>query len=148
MANKLNSEMKRIEANRQLYLARNQVMITMTRPVPIFRIFDEVKTREFYLDFLGFTIDFEHRFEDGLPLYMGVSRDKTELHLSEHHGDGVPGARLRVLVNDIEALHAELAAKKYKYARPGIMDQEWGFRELVVGDPFGNQLIFCQSIPE
>ena len=120
-------------------------MIEMTRPVPIFRIFDEAKTREFYLDYLGFKIDFEHRFEADLPLYMGVTRDQIELHLSEHHGDGNPGARVRVLVNDIEALHAELTAKSYKYARPGIVDQEWGFRELSVGDPFGNKLIFCQQ---
>ena len=122
-------------------------MIEMTRPIPIFRIFDESKAREFYIDYLGFAIDFEHRFADDLPLYMGVSRSEVELHLSEHHGDGVPGARVRVLVNDIEALHAELAAKKYKYARPGIVDQEWGFRELMIGDPFGNHLIFCEKVP-
>jgi len=122
-------------------------MIEMARPVPIFRIFDEAKAREFYLDYLGFTIDFEHRFADDLPLYMGVKRSEFELHLSEHHGDGAPGARIRVLVNDIQALHAELAAKKYKYARPGIVDQEWGFRELMIGDPFGNNLVFCEPKP-
>jgi len=55
---------------------------------PIFRIFDEAKAREFYVDFLGFTIDWEHRFEPGLPLYMQVSKDDCILHLSEHHGDG------------------------------------------------------------
>ncbi len=123
-------------------------MVEMTRPVPIFRIFDEAKTREFYVDYLGFLIDFEHRFADNLPLYMGVTRGGLELHLSEHHGDGVPGARVRVLVNDIDALHAELAAKKYKYARPEILDQDWGFRELDITDPFGNHLIFCEKKAE
>jgi hypothetical protein len=44
-------------------------------PIPILRIFDEAKAREFYLDWLGFSIDFEHRFEPGTPLYMGISRD-------------------------------------------------------------------------
>lgn len=53
-------------------------MIEMTRPVPIFRIFDEAKAREFYIDYLGFTIDFEHRFEDDSPLYMGVARTAFE----------------------------------------------------------------------
>ncbi len=123
-------------------------MVEMSRPIPIFRIFDEARTREFYLDFLGFSIDFEHRFAADMPLYMGVFRSGLELHLSEHHGDGVPGGRVRVLVNDVEALHSELAAKNYKFARPGITDQEWGFRELQVGDPFGNHLIFCQPLPE
>ncbi len=37
---------------------------------PILRLFDEAATREFYADFLGFQIDWEHRFGDDLPLYM------------------------------------------------------------------------------
>ncbi len=32
-------------------------------PIPILRIFDEAKAEEFYLDFLGFKLDWEHRFE-------------------------------------------------------------------------------------
>jgi hypothetical protein len=30
------------------------------RATPILRIFDEAKARELYVDFLGFTIDWEH----------------------------------------------------------------------------------------
>jgi hypothetical protein len=44
------------------------------KTTPILRIFDERKAKEFYLDFLGFTLDWEHRFESDLPLYMQVSR--------------------------------------------------------------------------
>lgn len=40
------------------------------RTTQILRIFDEAKAKEFYVDFLGFTIDWEHRFESDLPLYM------------------------------------------------------------------------------
>ena len=36
---------------------------------PILRIFDEAKAREFYLDFLGFRLDWQHRFDDHAPLY-------------------------------------------------------------------------------
>ncbi|MET0542634.1 MAG: glyoxalase superfamily protein, partial [Variovorax sp.] len=42
--------------------------------VPILRIFDEAKAREFYVGFLGYKVDWEHRFEPGLPLYSQVSR--------------------------------------------------------------------------
>jgi len=59
----------------------------MLRSIPILRIFDEAKAREFYVDFLGFTVDWEHRFNDDAPLYMQVSRDGCVLHLSEHYGD-------------------------------------------------------------
>ena len=49
--------------------------ITFDKPIPILRMFDEAKAREFYLDFLGFGVEFEHRFEADLPLYLGLSRD-------------------------------------------------------------------------
>ena len=58
---------------------------------PILRIFDEQKAREFYIGFLGFMVDFEHRYEPGFPLYMGVSQSGCTLHLSEHFWEWVTG---------------------------------------------------------
>lgn len=113
-----------------------------TRTTPILRMFDVAKAREFYLDFLGFAVDFEHRFEPGLPLYMGISREGLTLHLSEHHGDASPGAALRIECDDLDAFHAELAGRRYGYARPGIQETPWGTRDMCVVDPFGNRLIF------
>jgi catechol 2,3-dioxygenase-like lactoylglutathione lyase family enzyme len=63
------------------------MQLSHVRTVPILRSFDETKAREFYVDFLGFTVDWTHRFEPDLPLYMQVSRDGIVLHISEHHGD-------------------------------------------------------------
>ena len=113
---------------------------------PILRIFDETKAREFYVGFLGFQVDWEHRFEPGLPLYLQVSRGGCVLHLSEHHGDCCPGAAMRIEVDDIDALHAELANKDYAYARPGIDAMPWGTRDMSVKDPFGNRLTFTTAI--
>ena len=112
---------------------------------PILRIFDVGKAGEFYLGFLGFHIDFEHRFAPDLPLYMGVSREGCTLHLSEHHGDGTPGTRLRIETPDVAALHAELTGKQYKHSRPSLVDTPWNTRELTVTDPFGNQITFSQA---
>ena len=109
---------------------------------PILRIFDEAKAREFYVDFLGFKIDWEHRFEPGLPLYMQISKDRCILHLSEHYGDSTPGAALRIGVDELEAFQKELLAKEYKHARPGIEDMPWGTRDMSIRDPFGNRLTF------
>lgn len=114
---------------------------------PILRMFDTAKAREFYLGFLGFEVLFEHRFDDGAPLYMAVSRDGCELHLSEHHGDGSPGIAVRVEVEDIAALHRELIGKSYRYARPGLEETPWGMREISVADPFGNRLHFFEDQP-
>ena len=48
--------------------------IQFGRVVPTFRIFSLEKAREFYLDFLGFTWDWEHRFDDSAPLYARVMK--------------------------------------------------------------------------
>jgi uncharacterized glyoxalase superfamily protein PhnB len=116
------------------------------KTTPILRSFDEAKSREFYLHYLGFDVVFEHRFEPGLPLYMAVARDGCTLHLSEHHGDASPGAALRIEVGDIDALHAELAGKAYAYARPTVESMPWGTRDMTVTDPFGNRLTFTSAI--
>src|SRR3977135_3636512 len=114
------------------------------RVTPILRIFDEAKAKEFYVDFLGFTVDWEHRFQEDLPLYMQVSKDGCLLHLSEHHGDASPGAALRIDTSELAAFHASLLVKQYRYARPGIQEMPWG-REMSIGDPFGNKLIFSSA---
>lgn len=120
-------------------------MIHFKPATPIFRIFEEAKAREFYLDYLGYTIDFEHRFADNMPLYMGICRDGARLHLSEHHGDCCPGSSARVEVDDIRGLHRELKAKKYRFLNPGVQQQPWGSTEMDIKDPFGNRLTFFQT---
>lgn len=115
--------------------------------VPILRIFDVAKAIEFYVDFLGFGVDWEHRFEDGLPLYMQVSRSEMMLHLSEHHGDGAPGAAVFVWMSGIKEFHRELLTKDYSYAKPGLGKNEWDDGALSVVDPFGNTLRFSERLP-
>lgn len=110
---------------------------------PILRSFDEAKTKEFYLDFLGFTLEFEHRFHDGAPLYMGVRKGDCALHLSEHFGDGVPGSALRIQVDDVVGYMEELRGKHYRHANPGVPElMEWGTRDIVISDPAGNRICF------
>lgn len=114
-------------------------------PVPILRSFNEDAARAFYVDFLGFEIVFEHRFDADAPLYMGLRHGACELHLSEHHGDGTPGTCLRIEVPDVQGFSAALNAKRYKNARPGVQSQPWGWDEMSISDPAGNKLIFCTA---
>ncbi|MCE8005596.1 glyoxalase superfamily protein [Aestuariivita sp.] len=118
--------------------------IVFEKTIPILRIFDEGKAREFYCDFLGFSVVFEHRFAADLPLYLGIGRADVQLHLSEHHGDASPGATVFVPMRGIARFHAELTAKRYNYGRPGLEAQPWG-EQVEVHDPFGNRLRFCQQ---
>jgi uncharacterized glyoxalase superfamily protein PhnB len=118
--------------------------MALGRTVPILRMFDEAKAKEFYVDFLGFAVDWEHRFEAGAPLYMQVSRDGCVLQLSEHYGDSSPGAVVRIETTDLDAFQRHLAEKKYKFARPGPPEEmPWGTREVGIRDPFGNKLTFA-----
>lgn len=115
-------------------------------PTPLLRSFDEALARAFYLDYLGFRVLFEHRFEPGLPLYMGIARDACELHLTEHHGDASPGASVRIAVSDVDALHAELAARPHRNLRPAVHPMPWGTRDMTLTDPFGNRLTFTSAV--
>jgi catechol 2,3-dioxygenase-like lactoylglutathione lyase family enzyme len=119
--------------------------ITFTETAPIFRIFDEAAAKAFYLDFLGFKLDWEHRFEEGLPLYAQVSRAGMSIHLSGHHGDGSPGASAFVTMLNIKAFQQELAKKKNPNMRPGIEELDWGLVMDVI-DPFNNRIKFCQLL--
>ena len=115
-----------------------------TRTIPTLRIFDIAKAREFYLEFLGFKIDFEHRFEPDLPLFMQVSMGDVVLYLSEHHGDASPGAKIVIETTGLAAYHAGLLAKKYGYARPGLVEQPWGATSMTIADPFFNRIEFSE----
>ncbi|MDT9599261.1 glyoxalase superfamily protein [Sphingosinicella rhizophila] len=114
---------------------------------PILRIFDEPAAKEFYLGFLGFHLDWEHRFGEDYPLYAQVSRAGLILHLSGHHGDACPGSALFVPMQGIGAFHRELSGKNHKHTKPSIADEAWGLI-MEVTDPFGNRLRFCQRKEE
>ncbi len=117
----------------------------MNKVKPIFRIFDYNKAVEFYIDFLGFKIDWENKPE-GVPVYLQVSRGDVTLHLSEHHGDACPGSNIFVELKDVKEYNKELIYKKYKYNRPGVNKTEWNTLEMKVNDPFGNRISFNQYL--
>lgn len=111
-------------------------------PTPVLRSFDEARAKAFYIGFLGFELEFEHRFEPGLPLYMGLRKGACALHLSEHYGDATPGAAVRIPVDDVVAYIAALPGD-YGNARPGApQETPWGSREITIADPASNRLTF------
>lgn len=116
----------------------------LRKAVPILRIFSVEKAKEFYVDFLGFAIDWEQRYGDDFPLYAQVSRSEVTLHLSEHHGDASPGSTVFITMQGIADYHRELSAKNYRYNKPGIQDAPWDARMMELSDPFGNRLRFSE----
>jgi catechol 2,3-dioxygenase-like lactoylglutathione lyase family enzyme len=116
--------------------------------IPVVRIFDIAKADEFYQEFLGFSVDWDHRFEDNTPLYRQISKGTLILHLSEHHGDGSPGTNIRIMMSGINEYHREITSKNYRYMKPGLESGPAEMLEMCVIDPFGNRITFCQKNDE
>lgn len=113
--------------------------------IPVIRIFDEARAKEFYLGFLDMNLEWEHRFEADAPIYMQVARGGLVLHLSEHSGDCSPGAKIFVNTTGLEAPQRELKSRRYRYNRPEISDAPWGGKILEVVDPFSNKILFNEQ---
>ncbi len=122
--------------------------MVVEKTIPVIRIFDYNKAIEFYIDWLGFTIIWEHHFEENTPVYMEVEKDGLILHLSEHHGDAAPGARVFIWCKGLKDYHKLLIDKKYKYNRPGLEKTFYDAMCMEVNDPFGNKLTFNEKITE
>ncbi len=116
----------------------------MASITPIFRIFDYTKAIEFYVEWLGFKIDWEDK-KPAIPVYMQLSLGEIMLHLTEHHGDCSPGARAYIdNFENLKGFHKMLLSKNYKFNRPGLSSSPWDSQTLCmeVIDPFGNRLSF------
>lgn len=116
--------------------------------IPVFRVFDYAKTIEFYVNWLGFDINWEYRPE-GSPFYMQVSIRGVAIDLSEHHGECSPGGRISFSgFENLEAYHRLLQGKGYKFMNPGLRRVEWqpDTLEMTVIDPFYNRIIFNERI--
>ncbi len=118
----------------------------LQKNITILRIFDVTKAKEFYIDWLGFLVEWEHQFEPGTPYYIGIARDDIQLHLSEHYGDATPGSKIFIVCDEVEKFCKELQAKNYKYYRPSVEKTFYGAWCMEVTDPFGNKLSFNEYL--
>lgn len=103
--------------------------------IPLLHVTNAAEAERFYCEKLGFHVEFSHNG------YVGLTRDHVVLHLSSLSGDGVAGHAVNIVVDDVDALHAELVAKGVAIA-VGPVDQTWGTREMYVKDADGNSLRF------
>ncbi|MDG9706255.1 glyoxalase superfamily protein [Streptomyces sp. DH37] len=98
--------------------------------IPILRVGDVAAAVGWY-ERLGFTRQWEHRFEPGFPAFAEVARGRVRLFLSEHTGDARPGTLVYLRVKDVDAVAAEFGAQ--------VTRAPWA-REVELRDPDGNRL--------
>lgn len=112
----------------------------MVGAATVFVVADIAKSTEHYRDVLGFAITFEY----GNPTYyVCLCQDEVALHLlSASQTDRLPGnGAVCVFVRDVDAVHAELAARGARIVKPP-QNYDYGMRDFDLIDPDGNQLTF------
>ncbi len=120
--------------------------MVVEKVIPVLRIFDYAKALEFYRDWLGFKIEWEHTFEENFPIYMEAVKDGITFHLSEHHGDGTPGTHVFIWCKGVKEYHEGLISKKYKYNKPVLEKTFYGALSFSVNNPFSNKISFNEKI--
>jgi uncharacterized glyoxalase superfamily protein PhnB len=120
--------------------------ITNSRSVLAVR--DLARSTRFYMDVLGFRRDFGDE-SDG---WSFLSRDGFRLMLGECP-DAMPASELgdhswfvHLLVDDADALHAELAGRGAEILS-APETKSWGLREFVLRTPDGHRIVFGQPTP-
>jgi len=112
----------------------------------VMHVSSSVAAEEFYCKRLGFQQEFAYRVDSRKPdpCYMRLVRDNAWVHLSSFSGDGVCGGVVRLEVDDVDGLRAELVEKGVRIDT-GPVDQTWGAREMYVKDADGNSIRFICS---
>ncbi|HEV7300355.1 MAG TPA: glyoxalase superfamily protein [Tepidisphaeraceae bacterium] len=118
----------------------------MNGAVPVLRVGDWGEPKAFYVDWLGFALDWEFRFGDDFPAYAQVARDGITLHLTQHAGDCAFGGLAHIEVDDIESLLQAWDAGRPAAALPRPKRMPWNALALRVPDPFGNHLSIQQTL--
>ena len=77
--------------------------------IPQLRMTDATRSLAFYAA-LGFSVDWEHRFEAGMPLFAQLTRDGQTLFLTAHAGDCAIGGAVYFKVPDVDACARAFAA--------------------------------------
>ena len=98
--------------------------------VPVLRVADAGVAVRWY-ERLGFTKQWEHRFDPDCPAFVSIACGGARLFLSEHRGDARPDTLVGLMVSDVEAVVAE-------FGRP-TGEPPYGC-ELELRDPDGNRL--------
>ena len=105
--------------------------------IPTLRILDYQKAMAFYIEFLGFTIDWEHRFGLTEPVYMQIAKNGLTIHLSENKRFQT-GVIVFVESKGIVAFHKELSTRNSADLIPEVVKTNWQTLQMEIKDPFDN----------
>ncbi len=119
--------------------------MTQQTVIPQLRMTNAERSLAFYVQGLGFQVDWTHQFEAGYPLFVQLTRAGQTLFLTEHSGDCQVGGAVYFRVPDARACFSEFTGNGV-VSMDGVVDTPWGTRELLVTDPDGNRLRFASDV--
>lgn len=113
--------------------------------IPTFRILDYEIAVSFYIDKLGFDIDWEHRFGKDEPVYMQISKHGLILHLTENQRFQI-GIIIFVECKALNEFYSELMNRTVEIEIAKPQKTKWQTIEMEIEDPYGNLLRFNENI--
>jgi catechol 2,3-dioxygenase-like lactoylglutathione lyase family enzyme len=119
----------------------------MQTVIPQLRISNAQRSLAFYVEALGFEVDWEHQFEPGYPLFFQLTREQQTIFLTEHAGDCEVGGAVYFRVPDAASLCATFVARG-AVPREAPAATPWGTVEFMLIDPDGNRLRFASEADE
>lgn len=125
-------------------VASPSLTVDFAQIVPTLRIGAYSDAVAFYVEWLGFNLDWEWREDPDQPVIMHISRNGQGMFLNEYEV-GVFGAQLLVRVTDLEAYAAELCTRRADSATV-FLEPPNEIPSLRFTDPFGNYIGF-QELP-
>jgi len=102
------------------------------------------RSKQFYVDGLGFEVKWEHTFEPGFPVFAEVNLDGRGLFITEHRDDCQVGGAAYIILDDIDVFYQRIASRGVHVHEPPE-EAPWGVREMLVVDPDGNRLRFANQ---
>lgn len=114
--------------------------------IPVLHVSEIDRSLGFFCEKLGFKREWSYSQSDNAPnpMYVGLQKENTWIHLSSFPGDGISGAVTVFVVENVDALFEEFKSKGIEFVLEPY-DQTWGNREMYLDDPDGNKLRFVQS---
>lgn len=115
----------------------------MELAVPVLPVDDLAVAKQFYVDRLGFDLDWEAT-EDGRTGLLGIRRGSIQITLDCPMTGHGREACVSLRVEDADRYYAEWSARATMLRAPH--DEPWGARTFDLQDPFGNT-IFVMGPP-
>ncbi|WPR77751.1 glyoxalase superfamily protein [Algoriphagus sp. NG3] len=118
-------------------------MITDQRVIPILKIVDVIRAKEFYVDMMGFEVEWEKKSDEKSSIYMILSYKHIILYFTDYD-EVASESSVFIEFSGLKEYQGFLLERKAEYMIADLNMTPWESLSMEVVDPFGNKLLFCE----